>query len=52
MNTIINNEGKKVVVPAETYSELKQSYNEGVWSAIIKVNGEYHSVVLTDNFHA
>ena len=51
MKTIINNEGKKVKVTAETYAELEQGFKEGGWAAYIKdVDNKPHMVIIPNNF--
>ena len=51
MKTIINNEGKKVKVTPETYTDMQQAYNEGTWAMCIRcVNNKPHMVIIPNIF--
>ena len=51
MKTVINNEGKRVKVSSETYTELEQGFKAGGWAAYIKdTENKPHMVIIPNNF--
>jgi hypothetical protein len=50
VETIISNEGKKVEVDHETFQALMAEYENGLWMSIVKVKGQPHVIILTENF--
>lgn len=51
MKPIKNNEGQTVFIDEFTWQQMKKLFDEGTWCAIVKdVDGNVHSIILTDNF--
>ena len=51
MKTVTNNEGKKIQVTPETYAEMQQAYNEGMWAMYIRcASDKPHMVIIPNNF--
>ncbi len=51
MTTLINNEGKKVIVSGNIMNDLYAEYKQGTWMAMIKIEDNVHMIPLPDNFH-
>lgn len=49
---ITTNEGILILIDQNTSDELKDSFNEGVWSSIVRdKTNNLHTVILSDNFN-
>lgn len=50
MYKVLNNENKWIEVGEKMYKELYNSFILGDFAAIIKVNGNYHSILIHESF--